>query len=142
MIPVEIITMLGSAIVGGVLSLMSANQKAKELQMTLMLSDRKSQQKGYREAREDKGKHVTWVRQFIAVVGILAVVVWPKFVPVIAPWVDVWVGWTQWNPGFLFIEGREMFTWKAMSGLVITPLDTHLVSSIVGFYLGGAVTRR
>lgn len=142
MIPVEIITMLGSAIVGGVLSLMSANQKAKELQMTFMLSDRQSQQKGYQEAREDKGKHVTWVRQFIAVVGIMAVIVWPKFVPVFAPWVNVWVGWTQWNPGFLFIEGREMFTWKAMNGLVITPLDTHLVSSIVGFYLGGAVTRR
>ena len=133
---------MGSAVVSGVLSLMAANQKDKRAQMDMMLGNMRMQGDLVQEARSDSSQRSGRIRGFIAIVGLLAVVVLPKVVPIIAPWMDVWVGWTQWNPGFLFIEGREVFTWKAMNGLVITPLDTHLVSSIIGFYLGGALTKR
>ncbi len=141
-IPAELMTMIGSALLSGVLSLWSQSLKAKEQQTNLMIKGMRAEGDLYQEAREYDNPKVQWVRGFIAVVGLLAVVVWPKVIPVLAPWMDVWVGWTSFNPGFLFIEGREVFTWKAMHGIVITPLDTHLVSSVIGFYLGGAVTRR
>jgi hypothetical protein len=52
------------------------------------------------------------------------------------------VGWTEWTPGFLFItEGGEDTVWKTMKGLVLTPLDTHLVSAIVGLYFGASMVK-
>jgi hypothetical protein len=35
-----------------------------------------------------------------------------------------------------------MTLWKPLEGLVITPLDTHVVSSIIGLYFGGSLVRR
>jgi hypothetical protein len=116
--------------------------KAKEQQTNLMIKQMNAQGKMVKEAREYSNPKAEYVRGFIAIVGLLAVVVYPKLVPLVAPWMDVWVGWTSFNPGFLFLPGKEIFEWKAMNGIVITPLDTHLISSIIGFYLGGAVTKR
>jgi hypothetical protein len=31
--------------------------------------------------------------------------------------------------------------WKQLKGLVITPLDTHLVSAIVGLYFGASIVK-
>ena len=39
----------------------------------------------------------------------------------------------------LFTEGKEVLTWHVAKGFVITPLDTHLVSAIIGLYFGGSL---
>jgi hypothetical protein len=45
-------------------------------------------------------------------------------------------------PGFLFFkEGREVFEWITFQGLVITQLDTNLVSAIIGMYFGGSLAK-
>jgi hypothetical protein len=35
----------------------------------------------------------------------------------------------------------EAISWKAARGFVITPLDTHIVSAIVGLYFGAGFTK-
>jgi hypothetical protein len=73
---------------------------------------------------------------------VFAVIIWPKIVPVLFPDVPVVVGYTEWNPGFLFFtEGSESVTWRHMKGLVLTPLDTHLLSAIVGLYFGASMVK-
>jgi hypothetical protein len=67
----------------------------------------------------------------------------PKLVAVFYPDVDVTVGYTNWRPGFMFFrEGREVFEWITFQGLVITQLDTNLVSAIIGMYFGGSLVKR
>ena len=39
-------------------------------------------------------------------------------------------------------EGREVFEWITFQGLVITQLDTNLVSAIIGMYFGGSLVRK
>lgn len=73
---------------------------------------------------------------------MFAIVVFPKLVAVYYPDVLVTVGYTQWNPGFMFFtEGREIFEWITFEGLVITQLDTNLVSAIIGMYFGGSLAK-
>ena len=56
--------------------------------------------------------------------------------------VDVTVGFTNWRPGFLFfLPEREVFEWVTFQGLVITQLDTNLVSAIIGMYFGGSLAK-
>ena len=53
------------------------------------------------------------------------------------------LGYTVFNPGFLFFtDGREVFEWITFKGLVITQLDTNLVSAIIGMYFGGSLVKK
>ena len=141
-IPLELITMLGSSLLGGFMTLWSQSMKAKQEAFQRAIDGLAAQSKATDEARryENKGFQVT--RRIIALSAIGAIIVWPKVVPVFWPDLPVIVGWTEWNPGFLFLsEGTEDTVWKSMKGLVLTPLDTHLVSAIVGLYFGASMVK-
>ena len=141
-IPMELITMLGSSVLGGVMSIWGQSIKAKEANNKLMMAAMTKEAEVIDKARRYENPHFQWTRRLIALGAIGAIIIWPKVVAVFYPEIAVTVGWTQFNPGFLFIEGRDIVQWKEMVGLVITPLDTHLVSAIVGLYFGGSQVKK
>jgi len=141
-IPFELITMLGSGLMSGLMTLWSQSQKAKQAAFDRAITGLAAQSEATDLARryENTGFQVT--RRIIALSAVFAVIVWPKIVPVLFPDMTVVVGYTQWNPGFLFFtEGSEAVTWQHMRGLVLTPLDTHLLSAIVGLYFGASMVK-
>ena len=143
--PFEIITMLGSTLLSSLLSIWSQSRKAKEEQQKLLITrgefEMKAKQQSLDHGLKDKG--FAWTRRIIALVSVFAIVVLPKMVAVFYPDVDVTVGYTNWNPGFWFFrEGRDVFEWITFQGLVITQLDTNLVSAIIGMYFGGSLVKR
>ena len=72
-----------------------------------------------------------------------AIVVFPKLVAVFYPEISVTVGYTEFRPGFwFFTSDEEVFRWITFNGLVITQLDTNLVSAIIGMYFGGSLVRK
>ena len=140
-IPFELISMLGSGLMSGVMTLWSQSAKAKQAAFDRAITGLAAQSEATDLARryENKGFQVT--RRIIALSAVFAVIVWPKVVPVLFPDVPVVVGYTQWNPGFLFLEGSESVNWQHMKGLVLTPLDTHLLSAIIGLYFGASMVK-
>ena len=143
--PFEIITMLGSTLLSSLLSIWSQSRKAKEEQQKLLITrgefEMKAKQQSLDHGLKDKG--FAWTRRIIALTAIFAIVLLPKLVAVFYPMVDVTVGYTNWQPGFWFFkEGREVFEWVTFQGLVITQLDTNLVSAIIGMYFGGSLVKR
>mgnify|MGYP005996720239 CR=1 FL=1 len=114
-LPVEMITMLGSSLLGGFMSIWGQSIKAKQEEQKMLLARAESQM------------------SFIA---------WPKLVPVIFD-TPVILTWTEFTQGFLFlIEKKEVLMDREFLGLVITPLDTHLMSAIVGLYFGGSLVKK
>ena len=141
--PFEIITMLGSTILGGLLSVWAESRKAKAEQQKLLITRGEFEMKAVEAARNVDNKGFQWTRRIIALTSVFAIVVLPKLVAVYYPEVSVTVGYTQWNPGFLFFkEGRELFESITFQGLVITQLDTNLVSAIIGMYFGGSLVKK
>jgi hypothetical protein len=141
-IPFELITMLGSGLLSGVMTLFSQGQKAKQDAFNRAIEGLSAQSKATDVARryENKGFQVT--RRIIALSAVGAIIVWPKVIAVFWPEIPVTIGYTEWNPGFLFFtEGKELVKWQALKGLVITPLDTHLLSAIVGLYFGSSMVK-
>jgi len=141
-IPLELVTMLGSGLLSGVMTMWSASQKAKQDAFQRAIDGLAAQSKATDEARryENTGFQIT--RRVIALAAIFAIILWPKIVPVFWPEISVTVGYTSWNPGFwFFTEGKEIVKWQAMKGLILTPLDTHLVSAIVGLYFGASMVK-
>ena len=141
-IPFEIITMLGSTLLGGFMSLWSQSIKAKQAEQKMLLARAEFQDETVKSAREYENTGFQWTRRIIALTAIFAIVVLPKVVAVFFPDISVTVGYTEFRPGFMFIPEKEVMAWKAMKGLVITPLDTNLVGAIVGMYFGGSLVKR
>ena len=142
--PFEIITMLASTVLGGIMSVWAESRKAKAEQQKLLITrgefDMKARKQAIQAGLADQG--FAWTRRIIALSSVFAIVILPKLVAIYYPDVSVTVGYTQWNPGFWFIkEGREVFEWITFQGLVITQLDTNLVSAIIGMYFGGSLVK-
>ena len=141
-LPLELIIMLGSSLMSGVMTLWGQSAKAKQEAFQRSIDGLAAQTKATDVARryENKGFQVT--RRIIALSAVGAVIVWPKIVPVFWPEILVTVGYTEWHPGFLFFtEGNEETLWRSMSGLILTPLDTHLLSAIIGMYFGASMVK-
>jgi hypothetical protein len=124
--PFELITMLGSTLLSGIMSMMAQNMKAKQAQQKMLLARAEFQ----------------WTRRIIAVFTVLAIVVLPKLAVIFFPDLSVTVGYTEFRPGFMFIPEKEAMKWVSFNGLVITPLDTNLVSAIIGMYFGGSLVKK
>ena len=142
MFPFEIITMLGSTLISSMLSLWSQRLKAKQKEQELLINRGKFQLEAIESSRNVDNVGFQWTRRIIALSSIFAIVILPKLVAVYYPSVDVTVGYTLFQLGFLFFsDGREVFEWITFQGLVITQLDTNLVSAIIGMYFGGSLAK-
>ncbi len=142
--PFEMITMLGSTVLGGVMSIWSQSIKAKQAEQKMLLQRAEVQQKGFKEAREYEYVGFQWTRRIIALLAVFSIVVLPKLMPLVSPDVSVIVGYLEFKPGFLFLPEKEIMKWVTLSSnsLVITPLDTNLVAAIIGLYFGGSLVKK
>jgi len=142
--PLELITMLGSGLLGGFLSLTGQWLKAKIKSHEMMLGAINTRMKHVAEARQHGGDAFKFTRRVIALAAVGSIVVLPKLVAVYNPEINVLVGYTEMQGGFfnwLFGGEGERVQWQEAKGFVITPLDTHLMSAIVGLYFGASSVR-
>ena len=141
-LPVEMITMLGSSVLGGIMSIWSQSIKAKQDEQKMLLARADNQMKHIEKARTYENKGFQWTRRIIALTAVFFIIAWPKLVPVLFD-VPVILTWTEFTNGFLFlIDKKEILLDREFLGLVITPLDTHLMSAIVGLYFGGSLVKK
>ena len=141
-LPVEMITMLGSSLLGGFMSIWSQSIKAKQDEQKMLLARADNQMSHIAKARAYENKGFTFTRRIIALTAVFMVIAYPKLVPVFFD-VPVILTWTEFSRGFLFlVEQKELLMDKAHAGVVITPLDTHLMSAIVGLYFGGSLVKK
>lgn len=144
-LPLELITMLFSTVLGGVMSIWGQSIKAKQAQNEMLMQRANFQREAVADAR-DAGKtdtHFAWTRRLIALSAVFSIIVLPKLVAVWYPDVSVYVGYTEAQGGLLnwLFGPEEAVQWKMARGFVITPLDTHIVSAIVGLYFGAGFTK-
>lgn len=136
--------MLTSTVLGGVMSIWSQSIKAKREEQKMLIQRAEVQTAAFKEAREYENVGFQWTRRIIALTAVFAIVVLPKVLPLIDPEANVIVGYLEFKPGFLFFEGKEILKWEYLSarGIVLTPLDTNLVSAIIGLYFGGSLVKK
>ena len=73
--PFEIITMLGSTVLGGVMSIWADSRKAKAEEQQLLITRGKFQLQAVEAARNVKDKGFQWTRRIIALTAIFSIVV-------------------------------------------------------------------
>jgi len=144
-LPLELITMLFSTVLGGVMSIWGQSIKARQAEQKMLLQRAEFNRSAVADAREagKDDKHFAWTRRLIALSAVFSIIVLPKLVAVWYPDVSVYVGYTEVQGGFMnwLFGPEEAVQWKMARGFVITPLDTHIVSAIVGLYFGAGFTK-
>ena len=134
--------MLGSTLLSSLLSIWAQSRKAKAEEQKLLITRGEFEMKAIQAAREVKDKGFQWTRRIIALTAVFFIIAWPKLVPVFFD-TSVWLTWTEFTRGFFFlIEKKEIVMDKEFFGVVITPLDTHLMSAIIGLYFGGSLVKK
>ena len=141
-LPVEMITMLGSSLLGGFMAIWGQSIKAKQAEQKMLLARGKFQMEEIDKARRYDNKGFQWTRRIIALTAVFFIIAYPKLVPVFFD-TSVFLTWTEFTRGFFFlIESKEIVMDKEFFGVVITPLDTHLMSAIIGLYFGGSLVKK
>lgn len=141
-LPLELITMLGSGIMSGVMTLWSQSMKSKAEQHSRLMDKIGVHKEMVSEARTYAAPGYQFTRRAIALTSVFSIIVLPKLAAMFMPELNVLVGYTQWNPGFwFFTDGVDQVKWMAYNGLVITPLDTHMMSAVIGLYFGASVVK-
>ena len=137
--------MLFSTILGGVMSIWGQSIKGRQAQNEMLMQRANFEAKQVNRARDagKNDKHFAWTRRLIALSAVFSIIVLPKIVAVWYPEVTVYVGYTEVQGGFMnwLFGPDEAIQWKMAKGFVITPLDTHIVSAIVGLYFGEGFTK-
>ena len=143
-LPVEMITMLGSSVLGGVMTVWGQSIKAKQAEQKMLLARGKFQMEEIDKARRYENSGFQWTRRIIALTAVFGIVLLPKLMPIFQPDVSVIVGYLEFKPSFLFLPEKEIMKWVTLSSnsLVITPLDTNLVAAIIGLYFGGSLVKK
>lgn len=140
-IPLELLTMVGSGLLTGVLSLWASSIKARQATHNMMMAAMSKEGELIDKARRYSNPAFQFTRRAIALTAVASIVLLPKLVAIFDPSVNVTVGWTEWDPGFWIFEGSNEVKWKLATGMVITPLDTHLMAGITGMYFGASTVK-
>jgi len=124
------------------MSIWGQSIKAKQAEQKMLLARGKFQMEAIEKARQYDNKGFQWTRRIIALTAVFFIIAYPKLVPVFFD-TSVFLTWTEFTNGFWFlIEKKEIVMDKEFFGVVITPLDTHLMSAIIGLYFGGSLVKK
>jgi hypothetical protein len=141
-LPLETLTLLGSSIIGTLSKFIGLMVEGRRQEKLLQLQALSARGRLIDQARRYSAPHFQWTRRAIALIAVFFIIAFPKLVAVFAPDLQVVIGYTELQKGFLFLGDPSVKTiWQTTRGLVITPLDTHLLAAIIGLYFGGSLAQ-
>ena len=144
MIPFEVITMLGSSLFTGLLSIWSQKSKDAADQQKYLMQRAEIERASVEDARKDNSQYQSTTRRWMALLAVFFIICLPKLAVFLDPSVQVHLMYLeQVKEGWwIFGSVEEVTTFQGISGVVITTADTHFLAAISGFYFGSAATRR
>ena len=144
MIPFEVITMLGSSLFTGLLSIWSQKSKDAADQQKYLMQRAEIERASVNDARKDNSQYQSTTRRWMALLAVFFIICLPKLAVFLDPSVQVHLMYLEQVKEGWWIFGsiEEVTTFQGISGVVVTTADTHFLAAISGFYFGSAATRR
>lgn len=139
-LPTELISLLGSSLLGGAMKLFALNAAAKRKERLITLQALNARFEHIDKARTYTNWGFQWTRRIIAIMAAFFIIAFPKIVATFLPEVPVQYGYPEIEKGtFFWSLDIDRIQWVQLHGIAITPLDTHLLSAIIGLYFGGSL---
>jgi hypothetical protein len=141
-IPMEAISMLGSTILGGLMTMWGQSAKDKQDQFKMLLQQNKQIEDSIQSARENKDPFAAWTRRIIALTMIFGSLAIIFAAPLMETVTNVPIE-RQEGFKFLFFDfTRTVTEYVQLTGFVVPEYLPIVVLNIVGFYFGSAAMQR
>ena len=137
-LPLELITMLFSTLLGGVMSIWGQSMKNRQEQNKMMLANAQFSAEQVNTAREagKTDKHFAWTRRIIVLTVLFGVIIAPFILAHSEEGVTVASEYSKW---FGFSKGT---VYQTLHGYIILPEIKTAVISIISFYFGSAAVSK
>ena len=143
MIPMELISMLGSTVLGGIMSIQAQKAQAQHEKEKMLMARAEFAAVQTDKARDVKDPHTKHTRRWIALMCVFSIIVVPIIAPIFTDVNVIYQVTTAVDSGWwIFGDSFETTVWKEGSGIFITSLQSHTIFSIIGLYFGGSLTRK
>jgi hypothetical protein len=143
MIPMELISMLGSTLLGGAMSIMAQKAQAEADREKALMERAKFAARQTDKARKVTDPHTKHTRRWIALMCVFSIIVVPIVAPIFTDINVIYQVTTEVDSGWwIFGSSYETTVWKEGTGIFITSLQSHTIFSIIGLYFGGSLTRK
>jgi len=141
-IPLEVISMLASTILGGFMKMKADQRQDEHDRNAQTLSLLQTNEKGARRAAKMQTKSAKWARKFI-VVCLMAMAAFILIAPVVFQentnvLTEITHGFKLW----LFDFTWETNEWKQLTGVVTPDWLPYAIMNVLGFYFGTAAVQR
>lgn len=141
-LPIEAISMIGSTLLGGVMTMWGQAAKDKQDQFKMMMQQNKQIEDSFQSARENKDPFAAWTRRIIALTMIFGSLAIIFAAPMMEAITNVPVE-RQEGFKFLFIDTtKTVIDYVQLEGFVVPEWLHVVVLNIVGFYFGSAAMQR
>ena len=141
-LPMEAISMIGSTVLGGVMTMWGQAAKDKQDQFKMMMQRNKQIEEGVQAARNNKDPFAAWTRRIIALTMIFGSLAIVFAAPLMESVTNVPVE-RQEGFKFLFIDTtKTVIEYVQLQGFVVPEWLHVVVLNIVGFYFGSAAMQR
>ena len=141
MIPPQVITFLGSSVLGGVMKIWS-----KKIDNDRLRWEQQQQGEKFKEASRIRAASIggPWIRRLIVAAVLFAVFIAPFCAAVFYPEVPIFYAYNEaqgrWLGG-LIGPAMEKLKYIEMNGLVVLPIHTQMAAAISGFYFGAGAAK-
>ena len=138
MIPLEILTFLGSSVLGGGMSVIKMVVESQMKMNESHRQDKAQQESNVEAARKWMPKMGEWTRRVIVFAVIGSAFIAPTIGPMLLD--DITVNYLY-NEESRWLFSYDKLKIMTVTGITILPLHTHMASCIGGFYFGTKVGR-
>jgi hypothetical protein len=141
-IPLEVISMLASTLLGGWMKMKAQGREDRALQHKMLIEMNKVNAESTNDARQMQNPSAAWTRRFI-VVSLMAMAGFILVAPVIYNQPTNVL--TEVPNGFKFLFFDFTWTtesWKSMVGVVTPDWLPYAIMNILGFYFGTSAVSR
>ena len=140
--PMEVISMVGSTLLGGVMTMWGQAAKDKQDQFKMLIQQNKQIEESVQSAREMRDPFAAWTRRIIALTMIFGSLAIIFAAPLMETVTNVPVE-RQEGFKFLFMDFTHTVTeYVQLKGFVVPEWLHIVVLNIVGFYFGSAAMQR
>jgi hypothetical protein len=138
-LPAELVTLLGSSMLASASKMVGLHLKARrqERLRTLQLIRPDVPPRVLEKPLKSERSSLQWTRRIIALTAVFSSVVLPKLIGLWRPDILIHIAYFQPKSGW-FCGDLSQVAWVHLQGVVITPLDTHLLCAVIGLYFGGS----
>jgi hypothetical protein len=139
--PIELISMSISAVVGFVFKLIASNQEIKKQQFEMMMSQFTAVETSRENARKLQSPAASFIKRYI-VISVVSLFVFVIVAPAIDPTLTTNIISEVQTSGFLGIGAGTKIVVTVISGLLYDDTLRSMLASIIGYYFGSATVRK